>query len=132
MAVGSFQVLDGNISAGNLEAFVCMPGIYQVSVSVYVGFEDESVHHLMTFALTTFCIDMHIIESVLELSSATGGFLKAQGSGARLFNLLDEPANISTIIEKESSLTLPPCYNASIRFQDVEFAYPSHSNNLSH
>ena len=45
-------------------------------------------------------------ESVVELSSATGGFLKAQGSGARLFNLLDESEN--TNIEKESSLTLPP------------------------
>lgn len=72
-----------------------------------------------------------LAESVLELSSATGGFLKAQGSGARLFNLLDNgPAKDNNDIEKESSLTLPPSYNASIKFEDVEFAYPSHSNIL--
>ena len=40
-------------------------------------------------------------ESVVELSSATGGFLKAQGSGARLFNLLDDgPAKDNNDIEK--------------------------------
>jgi len=110
LIVGSFQVIDGNMSAGNLAGF-CM----------YAG---------------------HLADSVIELSEATGGFLKAQGSGARLFSLLDreqsllEPAVQSTktmdIINAEKYLglttTLPPSYNTTIRFDNVEFAYPSHPN----
>jgi len=86
----------------------------------------------------------HLADSVLELSEATGGFLKAQGSGARLFALLehDHPtsttslairnATITPIDNSENDLsmitttTLPPPYNTTIRFEGVEFAYPSH------
>mmetsp|Transcript_30011 Transcript_30011/g.62731 ORF Transcript_30011/g.62731 Transcript_30011/m.62731 type:complete len:301 (-) Transcript_30011:386-1288(-) len=87
----------------------------------------------------------HLADSVLELSEATGGFLKAQGSGARLFALLehDNPTATTTSLairnatttpidnsENDLSMitttTLPPSYNTTIRFEGVEFAYPSH------
>ena len=76
----------------------------------------------------------HLADSTLQLSEATGGFLKAQGSGARLFALLDRDQPLSaqkaTVVNPEKYLhvatTLPPSYNTTIRFEGVEFAYPSH------
>jgi ABC-type multidrug transport system fused ATPase/permease subunit len=100
LLVGSFQLFEGNISAGNLAGF-CM----------YAG---------------------HLTESVIELSHATGGFLQAQGSGARLFALLETgeaksyDAEIITTRAAGSAMSLPPSYNPTIRFEEVEFAYPAH------
>jgi ATP-binding cassette subfamily B (MDR/TAP) protein 10 len=101
LIVGAVQVFEGNMTAGNLVGF-CL----------YAG---------------------HLSESVIELSTATGGILQAQGSGARLFALLekggedplfepDTKANTS----RTAAVTLPPSYNPTIRFEDVDFAYPAH------
>jgi len=104
LVVGATQVFDGNMTAGNLAGF-CM----------YAG---------------------HLADSTLQLSEATGGFLKAQGSGARLFALLDREQpmsaqNATTPFDNPEkylpvATTLPPSYNTTIRFEGVEFAYPSH------
>ena len=66
-----------------------------------------------------------------ELSQATGLFLKAQGSGARLFSLLDrkQPSLVPLqdgTTDMPIARTLPQTYNANIRFEDIQFAYPSH------
>ena len=66
-----------------------------------------------------------------------GGFLKAQGSGARLFHLLEreqlDPSvkSCPTTITNdgiELVTTLPPSYDATVRFENVQFAYPAHSS----
>ena len=103
--VGSHLVIDGSLTAGQVAGF-CM----------YSG---------------------HLGDSVIELSEATGGFLKAQGSGARLFHLLDreqlDPSvkSYPTTITNdgiELANTLPPSYDATVRFENVQFAYPAHSS----
>ncbi len=112
LIVGAAQVCEGNMTAGSLVGF-CL----------YAG---------------------HLSESVIELSTATGGILQAQGSGARLFALLEkggEPSFLDTDgtkvkTSRTPAATLPATYNPTIRFEDVEFAYPAHPhtpilNNLS-
>jgi ABC-type multidrug transport system fused ATPase/permease subunit len=120
LMLGSHQVLSGSISPGHLAGF-CMYAI-------------------------------HLTDSVVELSQATGGFLRAQGSGGRLFDLLegrdDHEGGASTTttttttvdgsdngIERDlaplvvgPAVTLPPSYDPTIRFEGVEFSYPTHPN----
>eukprot|EP00986_Skeletonema_menzelii_P020188 scaffold30447_cov160-Skeletonema_menzelii.AAC.3 len=75
----------------------------------------------------------HLAESTLEISESLGGFLRAQGSGARLFFLLDkgsfdisgEGDTIDTVAAGET--TLPASYRADIQFDGVDFYYPSHT-----
>eukprot|EP00984_Skeletonema_dohrnii_P015254 scaffold6547_cov141-Skeletonema_dohrnii-CCMP3373.AAC.7 len=83
--------------------------------------------------LAGFCMFAgHLAESVLEISESVGGFLRAQGSGARLFFLLDKDSfelrgaggAIDTI---DGGETLPASYKADIQFDGVDFYYPSHT-----
>ena len=112
LIVGAIQVFEGNMTAGSLVGF-CL----------YAG---------------------HLSESVIELSTATGGILQAQGSGARLFALLEKDGEHSFLDPdtdevntfRTAATTLPALYNPTIRFEEVEFAYPAHPhmpvlNNLS-
>ena len=103
--VGSNLVIDGSLTTGQLAGFLMYSG--------------------------------HLGDSIIELSEATGGFLKAQGSGARLFHLLEreqiDPSVKScptTITNDGIELvnTLPPSYDATVRFENVQFAYPAHSS----
>ena len=86
----------------------------------------------------------HLAEGVSEISESVGGFLKAQGSGARLFSLLDRDSFsnsggisrtdnqivVQTTLEDNQgqpmSDTLPSSYTPTIRFEKVQFSYPSH------
>ena len=101
LIVGAVQVFEGNMTAGNLVGF-CL----------YAG---------------------HLSESVIELSTATGGILQAQGSGARLFALLEKGGDDPLLepdtkvgTSRTATVTLPPSYNPTIRFEEVVFAYPAH------
>lgn len=84
--------------------------------------------------LAGFCMYAAILaEGVGEISESVGGFLKAQGSGARLFALLDKDtpcASDTTLISWDGTHTKPlklaANYKPTIRFQDVKFSYPSH------
>ena len=121
LMLGSHQVLGGEISPGHLAGF-CMYAI-------------------------------HLTDAVVELSQATGGFLRAQGSGARLFDLLEgrddraggaeDSTNATTAVEDgaddgterdlaplvtNAPATLPSSYDSTVRFEGVEFSYPSHPN----
>ena len=102
--------------------------------------------------LAGFCMyAIHLTDSVVELSQATGGFLRAQGSGGRLFDLLegrDDPGGgalttttTTTVdgsddgIERDLAplvagvaATLPSSYDPTIRFEGVEFSYLTHPN----
>ena len=84
--------------------------------------------------LAGFCMFAgHLAESTLEISESLGGFLRAQGSGERLFFLLDkgsfdisgEGDTIDTVAAGET--TLPASYRADIQFDGVDFYYPSHT-----
>ena len=80
--------------------------------------------------LTGFCMFAgHLAESVLEISESVGGFLRAQGSGARLFYLLDRDSfdvrDATTHVG--GGETLPISYKADIEFDDISFRYPSRS-----
>lgn len=80
--------------------------------------------------LTGFCMFAgHLAESVLEISESVGGFLRAQGSGARLFYLLDRDSfdvrDATTRVD--GGETLPISYRADIEFDDISFRYPSRS-----
>lgn len=74
--------------------------------------------------LASFCIYAgHLAAGISEISESASGFLRAQGSGARLFALLDkQPQQFS------GTTTLPPDYKGVIRFEGVTFAYPGHPN----
>jgi ABC-type multidrug transport system fused ATPase/permease subunit len=121
LMLGSHQVLGGEISPGHLAGF-CMYAI-------------------------------HLTDAVVELSQATGGFLRAQGSGARLFDLLEgrddhvggtaDSTDATTAVEDggddgidrdlaplvtNAAATLPSSYDSTVRFEGVEFSYPSHRN----
>jgi ABC-type multidrug transport system fused ATPase/permease subunit len=61
---------------------------------------------------------------VLEISESVGGFLRAQGSGARLFYLLDRDTLVDA---KDGGVMLPASYKAEIQFDGVNFYYPSHA-----
>ena len=70
--------------------------------------------------------------TVLEISESVGGFLRAQGSGARLFFLLDkDPFKLhiagNAIETIDGGGTLPASYKADIQFDGVDFYYPSHT-----
>ncbi|KAL7550580.1 hypothetical protein ACHAWF_013798 [Thalassiosira exigua] len=80
----------------------------------------------------------HLAEAVVELSEAAGGILRAQGSGARLFQLLEGGASVDVAhgaakgnafgSNHVGSSKLPPSYETTVRFEGVEFAYPSHKH----
>ncbi|KAL7486947.1 hypothetical protein ACHAW6_015330 [Cyclotella cf. meneghiniana] len=82
--------------------------------------------------LAGFCMYAAILaEGVGEISESVGGFLKAQGSGARLFSLLDrdtsfDTSNAAADVIKSQHLQLSPNYKPTIEFQNVQFSYPSH------
>ena len=67
----------------------------------------------------------------MEISESVGGFLRAQGSGARLFFLLDKGpfelggAGDTTIETAAAGEVLPASYRANIQFDGVDFYYPS-------
>ena len=66
----------------------------------------------------------HLAGSVSEISESTSGFLRAQGSGSRLFALLDkEPKYVFS-----GTRTLPEGYKGEITFENVTFAYPDYPN----
>lgn len=112
---------------------VLMLGSYQV-----LGGEMSPGH------LAGFCMyAIHLTDAVVELSQATGGFLRAQGSGARLFELLEgrmDNHRSGTMHDGESTekdlaplvtnaaTTLPLSYDSTIHFEGVEFSYPAHPN----
>ena len=80
--------------------------------------------------LTGFCMFAgHLAESVLEMSESVGGFLRAQGSGARLFYLLgrDSFDVCDATTRVDGGETLPISYKADIEFDDISFRYPSRS-----
>jgi len=83
--------------------------------------------------LTGFCMFAgHLAESVLEISESVGGFLRAQGSGARLFYLLDRDSfdardATDATTHVDGGETLPISYKADIEFDDISFRYPSRS-----
>jgi len=71
--------------------------------------------------LASFCMyAVALAESVHGVTNSTSGFLRAQGSGTRLFALLEKPEPaISTGGKK-----LSPGYKGEIVFENVSFAYP--------
>lgn len=71
--------------------------------------------------LASFCIYAgHLSGCATEITESASGFLRAQGSGSRLFALLDkEPPKASGIIK------LPTGFKGVIRFENVSFAYPN-------
>ena len=84
--------------------------------------------------LAGFCMFAgHLAESTLEISESVGGCLRAQGSGARLFFLLDkgpfelDGAGDTTIETVAAGKLLPASYKADIQFDGVDFYYPSHT-----
>lgn len=69
---------------------------------------------------------------VLEIAESVGGFLRAQGSGARLFFLLDkDPFKLriagDAIDTTYGSETLPSSFKADVQFEGVDFYYPTHT-----
>jgi ABC-type multidrug transport system fused ATPase/permease subunit len=68
-------------------------------------------------------------ESIGGVSESMGGFLKAQGSGARLFSLLDkDPSATNSSLDATATqpIRLSPNYETTIQFTDVQFAFPFH------
>lgn len=68
-------------------------------------------------------------ESIGGVSESVGGFLKAQGSGARLFSLLDESSNVgSTSLDmaKTQPIKLLANFEPIIQFQNIQFSFPTH------
>lgn len=107
--------------------------------------------------LTSFCMyALALTGNTAEMTEAAGGFMKAQGAGARLFNLLNREKQLPpnpdvSLIPKElsevnmqdlsaetESLYQEPMLEATensvilhdlkgeIRFEDVTFSYPTH------
>ena len=92
--------------------------------------------------LAGFCMYAgHLADGVSEISESVGGFLRAQGSGARLFSLLDRGVagtgktsshgshDATALITSHGQplLTkLPQSYKPTVRFEEVGFSYPSH------
>lgn len=59
--------------------------------SIIIGATQVSEGNMTPGQLAGFCMYAgHLAEGVVELSEAVGGLLKAQGSGARLFSLLEK------------------------------------------
>lgn len=72
-------------------------------------------------ALTSFCMYAgHLVESISDITESVAGFLRAQGSGARLFGLLERRPEV-----KSGTLILPPSYQPYIKFDNVTFGYDS-------
>jgi ABC-type multidrug transport system fused ATPase/permease subunit len=75
--------------------------------------------------LASFCMYAgHLAGSVSEISESTSGFLRAQGSGSRLFALLDKEPTTRYLGTKK----LPEGYRGEIKFENVTFAYPDYPN----
>jgi ABC-type multidrug transport system fused ATPase/permease subunit len=62
----------------------------------------------------------HLAGCTDEITDSVSGFLRAQGSGARLFGLLDKPRAEA----HKGTSTLDAGYDGTIRFEGVSFAYP--------
>lgn len=80
--------------------------------------------------LASFCMYAgHLAESVGEITGSASGFLRAQGSGSRLFALLDKEPWKPT-----GTVKLPDDFTRRIRFEGVSFSYPSspHTSILRH
>ncbi|KAL7461308.1 hypothetical protein ACHAXS_001729, partial [Conticribra weissflogii] len=107
---------------------------------LWVGSTQVFDGHMTAGSLAGFCMFAgHLAEGVSEISESVGGFLKAQGSGARLFSLLDrdyqDGNDMATKLSKSAETsdhlvakTLPPSYRPTVRFDSVRFSYPSHPN----
>eukprot|EP00956_Cyclotella_meneghiniana_P001946 scaffold2132_cov66-Cyclotella_meneghiniana.AAC.7 len=68
-------------------------------------------------------------ESIGGVSESVGGFLKAQGSGARLFSLLDESSSVKSMsvdMAKTQPINLSANFEPIIRFQNIQFSFPTH------
>lgn len=71
--------------------------------------------------LASFCMySVALAESVHGVTNSTSGFLRAQGSGTRLFALLEKPEPTITT----GGIILEPGYKGEIIFENVSFAYP--------
>lgn len=84
-------------------------------------------HMVMAEALTagtlaSFCMYAgHLAVSVGDLTESISGFLRAQGSGSRLFALLEGESKF-----KSGKMKLPDTRGGTeIKFEDVSFKYPS-------
>eukprot|EP00121_Abeoforma_whisleri_P001526 Awhi_evm1s1360 len=79
-----------------------------------------------TGQLTSFCMYAGLLAgSVSEVTESAAGFLRAQGSGARLFALLETTPHLYSGTQK-----LPPGYKGEIAFENVHFSYPEHQEIL--
>jgi len=80
--------------------------------------------------LAGFCMYAAILsESIGGVSESVGGFLKAQGSGARLFSLLDESSSVKSMsvdMAKTQPINLSANFEPIIRFQNIQFSFPTH------
>jgi len=107
---------------------------------LWVGSTQVFDGHMTAGSLAGFCMFAgHLAEGVSEISESVGGFLKAQGSGARLFSLLDRdsPDFDDRATKRTKSVdisnhrlvkTLPSSYKPTVRFDSIRFSYPSHPN----
>ena len=135
LVVGATFVIDGSMTAGQLAGFCMFAGHLAESgkSSLCCFTHDES--SMSVFISLSSMLPLVINQTcakVLEISESVGGFLRAQGSGARLFFLLDKDSfelrgaggAIDTI---DCGETLPVSYKADIQFDGVDFYYPSHT-----
>lgn len=104
---------------------------------LWVGSTQVFDGHMTAGSLAGFCMFAgHLAEGVSEISESVGGFLKAQGSGARLFSLLDRDSpdfddkcsKSVDVSDHPFAKTLPSSYKPTVRFDSVKFSYPSHPN----
>jgi len=71
-------------------------------------------------ALTSFCMYAgHLVESISGITESVAGFLRAQGSGARLFALLERHPEM----KMTGTRTLSQSFSPRIKFEDVTFGY---------
>lgn len=90
---------------------------------LYLGGNMVMADLLTAGTLASFCMYAgHLAVSVGDLTESISGFLRAQGSGARLFWLLErEPSDTGGTMR----LTNDIFKNANIKFENVSFAYPT-------
>ena len=113
--------IDGQMTAGQLgEAII-----------TYITYTHRGriVSHKPS-SLAGFCMYAAILsESIGGVSESVGGFLKAQGSGARLFSLLDESSSVKSMsvdLAKTQPIKLSANFEPIIRFQNIQFSFPTH------
>lgn len=93
---------------------------------LYLGGNMVMADVLTAGTLASFCMYAgHLAVSVNDLTESISGFLRAQGSGARLFWLLErEPSDQSGALKLNDEVL----HKASIKYENVTFAYPSSPN----